>query len=317
MTTVVVHGTFAVGKEWYWKSWGEKGFCWAVNEGIATTSGSSDLWRVNGDHVSHYSELRSSQLMPFPKWQQKSEEHALHNGVFYWKGGNMTNERADAGEQFARYLNVLSSLSNEPIRVIAHSHGCNVVKAASMHSVLSPAVKIQKAVFLACPHFWEQGANGMKYFRYRARPDRFGEILNIYSTQDAVQLFFSALAENIGIGSAPHFWDSDHPWAGPKNLPNAARLKGFERESADVHWVDLDPNTVGLYTDFSVEIEEGIVKQGKQRGIKPHSLLHGATVGIIAGAWLGANTSTDALNALHEAGVPDLQIEDTGYGEPI
>jgi predicted alpha/beta hydrolase family esterase len=32
----------------------------------------------------------------------------------------------------AAYLNALRSVTDEPIRIVAHSHGCNVVKLASM-----------------------------------------------------------------------------------------------------------------------------------------------------------------------------------------
>jgi predicted alpha/beta hydrolase family esterase len=96
--------------------------------------------------------------------------------------------------ELVQYLNRLRRETDEPIRIIAHSHGCNVVKLASMSRELSADVHISKAVFLACPHFWEANyeaeeptsvldkfkfkrlrPHGRKY-RYRASPERFGRI---------------------------------------------------------------------------------------------------------------------------------------------
>lgn len=47
----------------------------------------------------------------------------------------------DAGaDQLVHYLNTVSTLTDEPLRIIAYSHGCNLVKSASSHRELSGRV---------------------------------------------------------------------------------------------------------------------------------------------------------------------------------
>ena len=173
MTTIVVHGTLAYGGSWYQNSWGEHGFLAGLRGGMVEADGWHDIWHVKGKPV------------------DVLEWNGLPEGIY----------RGAAASLFADYLNTVADLTDEPIRVIAHSHGCNVVKLASSLPSLSPNVTIEQAVFLACPHFFEdeytqEGLSGLDRFdigkvhkaykktghrfRYALDPDRFGRILNVY-----------------------------------------------------------------------------------------------------------------------------------------
>jgi len=294
MTTIVVHGTMAMGATWYQSAWEGEGFLAGLNIAMLETSGQQDIWQVNNEHVSNYAALGK---------------------VYEWSGLPEGLYRGIAAGELARYLNIVASLTDEPIRIIAHSHGCNVVKLASSLPELSPQVMIEQAVFLACPHFYEdqykqeqlsgldqfdirkvhQGYKKSGYrFRYALDPQRFGRILNVYCQQDSVQV---DLAESFSGGMVPlngSFLENvmKQLTDGILELPRAARQ-------------DMDDNARQCYEEQEVFVEPSC------SGIHTHSVMHGFIMGMLAGSWLNSGLSVQQL--LQERGtLPLLECSDTG-----
>ena len=150
--------------------------------------------------------------------------------------------RKFAAAGLCKYLNVIFDLTNEPIRVIAHSHGCNVVKQASSSSKLNPHVHIGRAVFLACPifspmniakkdHLIYDKRSVVKKYLYQLQPERFGRIANIYSTRDPV---VGNLADKLATSS------------------------GWNYEVPEVSFVDQDPNAAVLYENYEMKVPGNI-----------------------------------------------------------
>ncbi len=223
--------------------------------------------------------------------------------------------RGVAAVEFARYLNVIASLTDEPIRVIAHSHGCNVVKLASSLPSLSPKVTIEQARFLACPHFYEDKytqedlswrdrldiakvtkANKVSghRFRYKLAPQRFGKILNVYCEKDKVQV---DIAKSLSGGQVPLTGNF---------LENIlAQLTGGTHEAAKATRREMDKDAAYLYEDLEVQVEHGC------SGIQTHSVMHGSLVGRLAGIWLNSHLSIQDM--LEEYGdLPALPCDDSG-----
>lgn len=294
MTTIVVHGTLAYGSSWYQSSWGEDGFLTGLHAGMLEASNWHDIWAVNGESVDAYPTL---------------------GGMFEWNGLAEGIYRGIAASELAEYINSLVELTDEPIRIIAHSHGCNVVKLASSLPALSPAVEIDQAVFLACPHFYEDEytqqdlswqdrldirkvsqsykATNRRY-RYRVDPGRFGRILNVFCEQDKVQV---DLAQSLSGGQVPltgSFWENvvSQLTDGIHELPIATRC-------------DTDEQASDLYEDLEVYVEKGC------SGIKTHSVMHGKFLGALSGLWLNSGERVETL--IHNNGdLPVLPCNDTG-----
>lgn len=271
MTTIVVHGTMANGASWYQDSWEGQGFLAGLRGGMVEASDWHDIWHVNGEAVWSIPEL---------------------GGVFEWNGLAEGLYRGLAAQSFADYLNIVTELTDEPIRVIAHSHGCNVVKLASSLPSLLSGVEIEQAVFLACPHFYEdeytQGqVSGLDRFnirkvskahrktgyrfRYALNPNRFGRILNIFCENDKVQVNF---AKSFSGGLVP--------------LTGSFMQNVMQQFSSGTHETpmssrqEIDQAAVHLYEDLKVHVERGC------SGIKTHSVMHGAMIGALAGFWLNS-----------------------------
>lgn len=247
MPTIVVHGTMthepAHAYDWWWKSYDGQGFLAGLTQGIGEAGGLDDIWKVGGTDVSRHPELQGGR-----------RSFSTRDGRFLWSGGNQGGLRRVAGEQLARYLNVVAQLSpRAPIRVIAHSHGCNVVKRASASTRLSPQVFIPQAVFLACPHVVSSSSFGSKY-PYRLNPERFGRILGLSSPRDSVQ--------NVLAARFPSLWGGDF-------------LEGW---APHISAVDQDPAARHLYEDHDIPTHD-IDKAA-------HSALHGNVVGYLVGRWL-------------------------------
>jgi hypothetical protein len=294
MTTIVVHGTMAYGGSWYQDSWEGNGFLATLSDWMLQVSDWHDVWLVGNNYVWDYPELGS---------------------VYAWTGLAEGIYRGIAAQQLARYLNIVADLTDEPIRIIAHSHGCNVVKLASSLPELAPNVYIDQAVFLACPHFyedeytqaelgWQDRVNIRKVneayqktgyrFRYRVNPRRFRRILNIYCEKDKVQV---DLARSLSGGTVPltgNFLQNvlQQLSTGMQELPQATRQ-------------DLDEDAAHLYEDLEVAVESSC------SGIKTHSVMHGGNIGALAGAWL--NTNLHIQQVLDEVmEFPVLPCNDTG-----
>jgi len=260
MTTIIVHGTFAATENWYWNSWHENGFCQSLSDAMLESSGYEDIWRVDGTYVDEVEALNPRSGFWFGKLGQISQV----KGHFIWSGDYNAISRNMAAEELARYLNVLRDLTDEPIRIIAHSHGCNVVKYASVSPKLNSNVYIERAVFLACPHFYadEYSQKGLfdarlemtgKKYLYALQPDRFGCIANMYSTRDPV---VGKLADKL------------------------ATPDGWEYEIPHVSFIDEDPDVTGLYENYEMVVPEQI------RGSAVHAWLHSPEMARVVGSWL-------------------------------
>ena len=262
MATIVVHGTMTVSaahhERWWWNSFFEGGFLGALASGMEPVSGEHDVWRVGGVPVSRVEELRPKWSL----WTGRMGQISQHEGHFLWSGADMYVAREAGAKQLADYLAKIDQLApGEPLRVVAHSHGCNVVKMASRRRSF-PRRGIERAAFLACPHFEAKGSND-NHYPYRLEPSRFGEILNLYSPRDTVQKEF---AETL---------------AGPPGF----RLNDFLPVKA--HRTERDPEARGLCDNHAIETEAD--------GMRAHSALHGAAVGELTGRWLGGGGSFDRI----------------------
>lgn len=279
MTTIVVHGTMTVRAathySWWWNSWHDGGFLDALSDGMQRITGNHDVWRVNGRNVSEVPELNPE----WSFWTGRMGQISQHKGHFIWSGADMGVARDAGAAQLADYLNQISEITGEHIRIVAHSHGCNLVKRASSHRRLSHDVVIDRAVFLACPHFSAPSAGDTAY-SYRLAPHRFHSILNLYSLSDTVQ---------VGIADAI---------AGPPG----ARFADYLPPTASR--IDQDPETDGLYEDYQIATAA--------EGVQAHTVMHGSLVGGLSGLWLnGEMPFTDIVDRLPMA-LPAVPAEDDG-----
>ena len=277
MTTIVIHGTMvAAGAQhatWWWNSRHTNGFLQAIAEGLGATR--DDVWTVSGRPVAEIPELQKR----WSPWTGGLRAIQSYRGHFVWSGQNMHIARKGEARNLARYVTAVHALApTEPIRLIAHSHGCNLVKHASQWfpSTLPPI----RAVFLACPHFETQMPDGF-YYPYRLAVARFSSILNLYSAQDTVQ---TALAERI---------------------PTLTMSFGKDMYPPVAYRVERDPQAAGLYENVEVSTED--------TGVRAHTALHGSTVGELAGLWLRKRTTFAAV--LAEKGIPVCQIPRGDFGE--
>lgn len=288
MTTIVVHGTLATHSEWYWDSWREGGFCQALKAGIEQSGGIDDIWRIDGVPVAQVEGLKAHWHWLTGYAGQVTEEQ----GHFIWSGDDSGIARDAGAETFAVYLNKVRELTDEPIRVIAHSHGCNVVKNASSHRKLSSDVFIEKAVFLACPHFHAQAYEQKdpfsfkmepagESFTYRLDPGRFGKILNLYNEKDSIQV---GVADRLPGQPGPRLKD----W----NAHQSSRT-------------DRDPQAMSLYVNRRLQIEDSC------SGIGAHTVMHGAVAGWIAGRWL-EGLSIKKIPADFGGQFPVIRCDDDG-----
>lgn len=289
MTTLVIHGTLARGASWYANSWKPGGFCHALAESMEHVSGWHDVWRVDGQNIAP-------------------------TGKFEWSGLAEGLFRGEGARALVQRLNRLRQQTDEPIRIIAHSHGCNVVKLASTDSELSPNVHIAQAVFLACPHFWEANyeadkptswldkfkfellkQRGRKY-RYRAMPQRFGRILNLYSESDLVQV---SLAKSLSGTYVPEMTGNI--------LGDLKRMisTGDVYELPTAERTDSDPLAQALYVNCAVPIAK------ECRGITAHSVMHGAAIAKLCGTWLNSDIADEAFQGICRR-LPAIPAHDTG-----
>lgn len=298
MTTIIVHGTLGKGAKWYWDSWGPTGFCAALEAGMTDADPNRliDIWRIGGQPVQKVEQMQRGK---WSWWHGMPKDFDSVDGRFEWSGAAEGLARGAAAIWLAKYLNRIREVTDEPIRIIAHSHGCNVVKLATDLDELVPSVFIEKAVFLACPHFWETeyGAeapqNWMDKFdvkkqmlkpigeryRYRLDPARVGSVLNIYSERDKVQVDIADTWSGTYAPQTGSFFS---------NLCDAFKtLDVYERPEAAR--CDRDPQTAGVYENLEVPVAPDA------SGIRVHSLMHGAHVGRFLGRWLNDGSVRDVI----------------------
>lgn len=248
MTTIVIHGTMTTQRadkagNWWWHP--NSSFCTSLDTGLSDSENMADVWHVDGYDVEQHPELPIKQNRPF----------MVRHGRFLWSGLNQPDFRRSAGKELALYLNLIHQTApDEPIRIVAHSHGCNVVKIASSHRALNDDIYIERAVFLACPHFEGVGLGFKGKYPYQLNLDRFGGILNLYSEEDSVQIDVASVLPSV-LGGGLFEW-----------APTAYRT-------------DPDPDAQAIYDDWSIPTEDS--------GTNAHTAMHGASLGYLSGLWIG------------------------------
>ncbi len=263
VTTLIIHGTMttlsAKSYSWWQTSWQDKGALCGLMRGMNANGAADDIWKVDNRDVSEIPVLRHDRRKMF-----------VTNGRFYWSGFNQKQFRLDAGDQLARYLNlIVEYAAGEELRIIAHSHGCNVVKACTSSAVLDPSIVISKVCFLACPHFESPGSKAR--FPYRLNPDRVGEIINLFTDDDSVQDGVADLIPNM-------FGDGFGGWV------------------RDASRVETDPQVEYLYQNHHIETVD--------RGTKAHTAMHGFNVFYMLGQWLTQDVHFSTVLAAHQHLLP-------------
>lgn len=302
MATLIIHGTmtpkaFAYSAKWWWDSWYENGFLYHVAKGMQTVMGSSkdDVWKICGKPVCETKGLTgnssSEQLRDHSMTEKLSaimfpgklpETYWAHKGHFMWSGSDSHMLREQGGRALARYLNLIKKIApHEPIRIIAHSHGCNVVKHASSCGLLDSCVHIERAIFLACPHFSIQVLRKIKY-PYKLDPSKFGQILNLYSPFDSVQVKIA----------------QEYPGS-PDNMDFTIGTVKANRE-------DQNPETKRTYINYEIPTMD--------IGIKAHTVMHGHTLGTLCGIFLSCKGDefNDAYEYFKEKYLP---VPNNDFGE--
>jgi len=289
VATIIVHGTMTTTPahhlHWWWRSWGEEGFLRGITDGMTAVSGLEDIWKIDGVLVESIPELH-------PKWSFWTGgmgQFSQHDGYFMWVGGDSYAERDAGAHHLALYLSKIVEIApEEPIRIIAHSHGCNVVKKATMLKELADTVFIESTVFLACPHFETHLIHDHEwYYPYCLNPSRVGKILNLYSKYDTVQ---TEIAEKLPSTLISTNW---REWSPPK-----------------AHRIDQDPEVASLYENFEIATMD--------EGIAAHGAMHGITIGRLVGIWLeSTDTFNDIVQTIQEK-VGDepliVPVDDDGEG---
>lgn len=286
MTTIVVHGTqthrSAAQGTWWWSSWHGGGFLDAVAKSMQRVAQHHDVWRINGVPVSQVSELTATRSF----WTLSLRPRSLsqHKGHFIWSGAAMSVAREAASSAFVQYLNAIRALTREPLRIIAHSHGCNVVKMASAARSLSPDVHFESVAFLACPHFFTPNAAAGYRVPYRLAPQRFGRILNLYSPSDEVQVEIASTLSGQMI---------------------AASIA--EMQAPTAYRTEQDGNAQHLYENVEVAVARDC--DGRQA----HTVMHGALIGAPVGAWLASGASfMSVLDTFFGGRLPPIPARDDG-----
>jgi pimeloyl-ACP methyl ester carboxylesterase len=206
LITILVHGTSASDALW-WRSNGA--FAMALDQALADPKKGivGDIWKIST--AGNISVSKVPSLASFGP-----------DGMFQWTGGNSPKDRHDGAQKLANYIQAIrTAYPQEPIRVVAHSHGGNVAKEAT-----SLGAKMDALVLLGTPHgqdLDDKGvANSYLYAPTAASLPNF--VLNFYSEQDIVQ-------------------------------ETAATAVSGEKGNAHFFRTDRDPTLAGRYVNIAVE----------------------------------------------------------------
>jgi hypothetical protein len=284
MSTIIIHGTLARESPW-WLVPKRGGFLDALAMGMREGDREPDIWRIGGRSVAEVPELYPRGAMHLlTGWTDPPFDQV--DGHYRWPGNNAHEERLREGVRLARYLEALARVSpNETIDVVAHSHGCNVVKIATAH--IASHVRLGCAVFLAAPHCEDLvvGKRSQLYPLNAARlaggNRRASPVLNVYSEEDTVQ---TTIADH-----APDFYGAP---------PGIAPV-------FDAHRCDRDPRTRSAYDDLELP-----TRMGRESHV--HGALHGPTVGRLVGYWLARWPALSGATCLRHLGIAIVTDPDTG-----
>jgi RHS repeat-associated protein len=108
--------------------------------------------------------------------------------AFRWSGGNTKGARAEAAKQLKAYIQA-NRKPGEPLNIVAHSHGGNVVKA---YTQMQDAQKIDTFIAMGTPQRSDYTINAAKV----------GDYINVFSNGDNVQTkgdrWWAAAANSAG-----------------------------------------------------------------------------------------------------------------------
>lgn len=243
------------------------------------------VWRIGDFHVSAFKELRPKGSRNW-LWMPKHPPFANREGRFFWSGADLHGAgRLEGAKQLARYLETLASLApDETIHVIAHSHGCNIVKHATRE--LEAPVKLGRIALLACPHFVDVQTGDCVYRLNREVLGDFKKpVLNFYSPQDTVQTTVAELLADLGM---------------PPGMPGLPGTGFPGTPLVKAHRTEQDPATKDLYEDFEVAYDGG-------EGTSAHGAVHCAEVGRFLGYWFGQTRDVPARQVWSELGLGTLK----------
>lgn len=277
MAVIIVHGTHDRDGDW-WLETTPGSFAEQLDVGLIAAEADPDVWRIADEPVGSYARLLPQ--VEFSVWSgRKPPIFENRGGRFRWTGANAHGfRRIQAGMELARYLETLSEVSpGKSIDIVAHSHGCNVVKQATQE--LQYQVPIKCIVFLACPHF----VNSQDHTPpYRLNADLFDEsgsdfpVLDLYSEEDTVQTSIASTLPELAI---------------QQGLPRVDWL-GFEGAPVvDSFRSDQDPETAHLYEELEINFNVG-------SGIQAHGAIHAPSVGRFLGFFLAQQPNVIANDCL-------------------
>ena len=183
LLTIIVHGTILSSKP--------KGIWWTKNGMFATNLDAilKDVWKAKNKKIKI-------------------------NGEFSWSGKNDHNERLKAGKDLADFIRKIRCLdSNEPINIVTHSHGGNVVLSAltELYNNRSGGIckkknidyTVDNVVLLGTPHFYIAYNSGTEYVYMNTYALEMikGKLYNIYTRSDLTQTIFADTSDGISKSS--------------------------------------------------------------------------------------------------------------------
>ena len=279
MSTIVVHGTHARNEAW-WILKRPGGFLDALAQGMRQGGKEPDVWTVDGRPIADYAP---------PPTPPSGEPFEHIDGHFRWCGERGHEPRLRDGMRLARYIEALSQVHpSEPINIVAHGHGCNLVKVATHY--VRPGVMLGRAVFLGAP-YCEIVVGGGQPYPYRLSPHTLSRdaagaapVLNLYSLEDTLQID----------------WSDCFP-----ERPAAGGWESSLTQIYNAHRVDPDPYTKHAYDNVELPTRMGA-------GPHVHGALHGPTAGLIAGFWLARWPELTGRDCLRHFGVDGLTDPNPG-----
>jgi hypothetical protein len=282
MSVIIVHGTHDPDGHW-WIETSPGSFAEAIDHGLLEAGNQPAVWRVGDVPVRDFKELRPKGSRNW-LWMPKDPPFNNREGRFVWSGLDLHGAgRLVGGKQLARYLETVAALApDEIIHLVAHSHGCNIIKQATQE--LHTPLKLGRIIFLACPHFVDIQTGA---FPYRIDPNVLGHysepILNFYTPQDTVQTTIAQLFPDLGM--APGM--PAVKWLG---FPGTPLVRAYRR--------DQDPDAASLYAEFPIDYRGG-------QGTRAHGAVHSHDVGRFIGYWLGQIEDVSARLCWKELGLGD------------
>ena len=279
MCTIVIHGTQSRDESW-WIVKRPGGFLDALAQGMRQGGKEADVWMIDERPIADFAP---------PPSPPDGEPFEHIDGHFRWSGEFGHEARMRDGKRLARYLESLSQIHpSEPINVIAHGHGCNLVKIATHY--VQPGTLLGRAVFLGAPYC--EIVDGDQPFPYRLSAQSLSRdvagaapVLNVYSQEDVVQVDWTDC-----------FPDQDQPGEDWEH-----RLTTLY----NAHRVDPDPYASYAYDNVELPTRLGA-------GPHVHLAMHGPTTGLLTGFWLARWPEMTGGDCMRNFGIESISDPNSG-----